>query len=290
MRLRSPAVLFVAIASAVVAAQGGAPGPERPRIYGIAHVSFLVSRLPASAEFYEGWLGLAGTQAGACRVYRAGSRQLVMLEPGLAPGQDERLGSIGLVTESPERLKAWLRGKGQEVSEAVRCGRPVLRLTDPEGHSVEFVGPPAARDAAAPAATGGPVGRRILHVGLTVRDLAAMDRLFVGVLGFSEIWRGGRNDEVTDWINMKVPDGTEYIEYMLVGTEPLTRSRLGSMHHVALVVDDMQDAYEAVLARVPRTRWTEVGSPRVGRNRRWQLNLFDPDGTRTELMELHPMR
>ena len=28
-----------------------------------------------------------------------------------------------------------------------------------------------------------------------------------------------------------------------------------------------------------------LGVPNVGRNGRWQLNLFDPDGTRIELME-----
>jgi hypothetical protein len=27
--------------------------------------------------------------------------------------------------------------------------------------------------------------------------------------------------------------------------------------------------------------------PRIGRDGKWQLNLFDPDGTRTEVMELH---
>ena len=33
-----------------------------------------------------------------------------------------------------------------------------------------------------------------------------------------------------------------------------------------------------------------VRTPQVGRNRRWQLNLFDPDGSRTELMEPYTMR
>jgi hypothetical protein len=33
-----------------------------------------------------------------------------------------------------------------------------------------------------------------------------------------------------------------------------------------------------------------VRSPQVGRNRRWQLNLFDPDGSRAELMEPFPMK
>lgn len=33
------------------------------------------------------------------------------------------------------------------------------------------------------------------------------------------------------------------------------------------------------------SRGVKDAQARIGRNRRWQLNLFDPDGTRTELME-----
>jgi hypothetical protein len=43
-----------------------------------------------------------------------------------------------------------------------------------------------------------------------------------------------------------------------------------------------------------RSRWRHsdgtLGTPRIGRNNRWQLNLFDPDGTRTELMEPFTVR
>jgi hypothetical protein len=35
---------------------------------------------------------------------------------------------------------------------------------------------------------------------------------------------------------------------------------------------------------------TSIRSPQVGRNRRWQLNLFDPDGSRAELMEPFPIK
>jgi catechol 2,3-dioxygenase-like lactoylglutathione lyase family enzyme len=285
---RGPAVLLLALAPALPAAQDATPAAAaRPRVYGISHVSLRVSDRAAADGFYTGRLGLPGGMAGGCQVYTVGSRQAVTLDIGLPAGEDERLVAVGFVTESRERLGAYLRAKGHAASDAVRCGRPVLRVPDPEGHLIEFIDPapwPAS------AAAGGSIGRRILHAGLTVRDVATMDRFYAEVLGFSEIWRGGRTDAVVDWINMKVPDGTEYIEYMLVGSEPLTRTRLGSMHHIALVVDDMQVAYEAVLARVPAGQAASVGSPRVGRNRRWQLNLFDPDGTRTELMELYPMR
>jgi catechol 2,3-dioxygenase-like lactoylglutathione lyase family enzyme len=269
-----------------------AQAPERPRISGIAHVTFRTSQPGAADDFYRSWLGLPQEKRRGCQVYGVGPRQRVQLEPGLKPGEDERLVSLGLVTESADRMRAWLQAKGIAAEDARRCDQRVVRTVDPEGHVLEFVDAPAplagGAQAASRAARSGEM--RILHAGLSVKDVAAMDKFYADLLGFSEIWRGGSTDAVVNWINMKTPDGTEYIEYMLVGSEPLTRNRLGSMHHVAIVVDDMQDAYEAVLARVPRARWKDLGSPRVGRNRRWQLNLFDPDGSRTELMERHPMR
>jgi lactoylglutathione lyase len=279
-----------ACAAAMALCIPGAPAAqpqERPRIYGISHVAFRVSDMAAAQTFYGTWLALDGVAAGKCQAYRVGARQQILLEPGLKTGEDERLASLGFITESPDALRLWLSGRSIPVEDAVRCGQRVLRVTDPEGHVIEFV---AASAPPARASRRTPPHVRILHAGLTVNDVGAMDRFYADILGFSEIWRGGRNDQTVDWINMKTPDGTEYIEYMLVGAEPLTRNRLGSMHHVALVVDDMQESYEAVLDRVPRARWKDIGSPRVGRNRRWQLNLFDPDGTRTELMERMPMR
>ena len=89
---------------------------------------------------------------------------------------------------------------------------------------------------------------------------------------------------------MKVPDGTDYLEYMLTGSEPVDRVRLGSLHHMALLVPDIQAALETVRARPGGLDPKAVRTPQVGRNRRWQLNLFDPDGSRTELMEPFTMR
>ena len=96
-------------------------------------------------------------------------------------------------------------------------------------------------------------GSRLLHAGLTVRDRAAMDRFYVDVLGFSEIWRGGRTDDVTDWINMKVPDGTEYIEYMLVGG-PVTRSGSGRSTTWRYSSPDMQTALRGRARACPAAR------------------------------------
>jgi hypothetical protein len=88
---------------------------------------------------------------------------------------------------------------------------------------------------------------------------------------------------------MKVPDGTDYLEYMLV-SGPVDRERLGTLHHVALLVPDIQAALETVRARPGGTDPIAVRTPQVGRNKRWQLNLYDPDGSRAELMEPFTMR
>jgi catechol 2,3-dioxygenase-like lactoylglutathione lyase family enzyme len=168
-----------------------------------------------------------------------------------------------------------------------------ILVSDPDGHPLAFVErpwPPPARTPGPGASKVRPaVSTRILHAGLTVRDEAAANRFYKDVLGFSEIWRGGRTDGATDWINMRVPDGTDYLEYMLVSSPPDRRQR-GVLHHMALLVPDMQAAWEAVGARVPAEDRARTGPPNVGRNGRWQLNLYDADGTRTELMEPFTVR
>src|SRR5262249_37173323 len=133
------------------------------------------------------------------------------------------------------------------------------------------------------------VSARVLHAGLIILDAAAADKFYKDVLGFSEIWRGGRAAGVLNWINMRVPNGTDYIEYMLL-TNPITRQKRGTSHHVALMVPDVQLALESVTDRTKPEARGKLASPQVGRNNRWQLNLYDPDGTRIELMEPYTMR
>ena len=73
---------------------------------------------------------------------------------------------------------------------------------------------------------------------------------------------------------MRVPDGTDYVEYML-NDKPPTRQQLGSQHHACLLVPDIQAAWEAVRARTPAAARADLQKPRIGRNNKWQLNLFD---------------
>lgn len=289
--------LGVAWASAPL---GTAMAADRPPIVGVAHIAFHVSDLAKARAFYSGLLGYEevyhlGDSARPERVcFKINDRQLVCVLPGLPPGQADRLSHVAFETTDVAALRAYLDEKGVKTGEVGTDagGDRFLRVMDPDVHAVGFVQyQPASRMGAARGTRLGPrrISSRLLHVGLTVADAAAADRFYKDVLGFSEIWRGGRNDTQTDWINMKVPDGTDYLEYMLV-TGPVDRDRLGSAHHMALLVPDIQAALETVRARPGGLDPKTVRTPQVGRNRRWQLNLFDPDGSRTELMEPFTMR
>jgi lactoylglutathione lyase len=72
---------------------------------------------------------------------------------------------------------------------------------------------------------------------------------------------------------------------MLFPAGPPDRRQLGSAHHVALLVPDIQQALETVRARTRPDDPNHRSTPQIGRNNRWQLNVFDPDGTRIEFME-----
>jgi hypothetical protein len=56
------------------------------------------------------------------------------------------------------------------------------------------------------------------------------------------------------------------------------------MHHLALGVPDIQAGYKTVT-----TRGYPAEKPKIGRDGKWQLNLYDPNGTRAELMEPKPV-
>jgi lactoylglutathione lyase len=287
-----PRALSAALAAIVVAQLGSAqPSPARPRVTGISHVAFRVTDAAAARHFYADVLGLTERAGGGSRMtFAIGSRQRVLIEPGLPADEDERLSHLAFETADVKGMAAYLGSRGIQVTQpATRCEESAVSVQDPDGHPIEFVQanwPPDKRDLAADRA----LSHRLLHAGLIVRDEEAAHRFYRDVLGFSEIWRGGRPEGVTQWVNMRVPDGTEYIEYMLASSPPTRRQR-GTQHHLCLLVPEIQSAWEEAARRVGADASSALPSPpNVGVNGKWQLNLYDPDGTRTELMEAFRVR
>jgi len=70
----------------------------------------------------------------------------------------------------------------------------------------------------------------------------------------------------------------------------MSAAGLGVLDHFALVVSNIEESVTLLTngERLSGSRSSEVGRPTIGRDAKWQFNLFDPDGIRTELMEFKP--
>ncbi len=258
---------------------------KRPPLLGIDHVAFRTSNPAAVRAFYGDVLGLGVREEATVLSVTISPRQHVFVEPGLPADADERLGHIALATSDLVALGAHLRERGVKFdghTVGTPCGSRGIRVTDPDGHTIEFVQESAIVGGRSDATSA--LSARLLHAGVTVRSEAAANAFYHDVLGMDEIWRGGADPSKASWVNMRVPDGTDYLEYMLRDA-PSTRRQLGVDHHICLLVPDIQAAWEAVRSRTAADKRAALEPPRIGRNQRWQLNLYDPDGTRVELME-----
>jgi catechol 2,3-dioxygenase-like lactoylglutathione lyase family enzyme len=129
------------------------------------------------------------------------------------------------------------------------------------------------------------VGTKLLHAGLIVRDRAAEDRFYKDILGFHLYWQGGMKDDEVSWVSMQVPDGSDWLEYMLNVAPNADAHTEGVMNHIALGVPSVAAAKDKLVAN----GWQPGEAPKVGRDGKWQLNVYDPDGTRVEFMEFTPV-
>jgi len=271
--------------------------PPRPRLTGVAHMAISVSDIGGSRAFYHDWLGFAEpydlkNTDGSLNMtfFKVNDEQYIEVSPGLQPDHD-RLNHIAIVTEDAPGLRTYLDARGVKVPAAVnkvRIGNTAFNVTDPDGHTVEFT--QYEPDGWTRRETGKFLGdarisTRILHVGILVGDALEAAKFYGDVLGLKEFWRGNAaNAAYVSWINMRLPDGGDYLEEMLYTDLPAPSQR-GTQHHICLEVADIEQARARLEANAYRAAYTRPLEIRTGINRKRQLNLFDPDGTRIELME-----
>jgi len=278
-------------------ASRAAAAVERPPIVGVAHIGLRTDDLPVARKFYHGVLGfdepftVDKPSGGLLLTYfKVNDHQYIEVFPELESATEDRLSHISFETTDAQRLRDYLASRGVKVPEALEPGLDgnlSFNVTDPDGHVVEFVeyraGSLHSRNFGKflPDAR---ISQRIIHVGVVVQDRAAADRFYGDTLGFHAMWHGGMTDTRTDWVDMRVPEGTDWLEYMLNVQNPSPRT-LGVMHHLALGVPSVEAGYKTVTGRGYKD-----GKPSIGRDGKWQFNLYDPNGTRAELMEPKPVR
>jgi len=274
--------------------------PTRPAIVGVAHIGLKTNDLAAARGFYGRDLGfeepftLDKPSGGLMLTYfKVNDHQYIEVFPELKSDTEDRLSHIAFETSNARGLRDYLAAHGVKTPAALKPGLDgnlSFIVKDPDGHNVEFVeyvpGSLHSRNFGKFLGAGR-VSERIIHVGVTVRDRAASDAFYKDLLGFHEMWHGGRTDDRTDWVDMRVPDGTDWLEYMLNVENPSPKT-LGVMHHLALGVPGVAAARDALKAR--GVDLPAQSEPKIGRDGKWQLNLYDPNLTRAELMEFKPVK
>lgn len=260
---------------------------KRPRITGIDHVAFYTTAPDGVKHLYAEILGLPSAgpiEPGETVRYMSGS-QWVGYSPAPDPNATDRMDHTAFTTANVEALRSYLTSKGLKPGdvETRSNGSKSFFVPDPEGHKIEFV--ERAKGELVPVSRNA-VSRRMIHVGFLVYNRAAEDHFYREILGFRPYWHGGMKDNVTDWVSLQVPDGTDWLEYMLNQPEHPDLKLTGVMNHISYGVSDMKQAQ----ALIESHGWKEHGEEhaQMGRDGKRQLNVFDPDHTRIELMEFKP--
>ena len=286
---KSPFKLLV-LSLLIVLSVSAQTQPVRPKIFGLTFVRIGVGNLNSASAFYNGELRLPvltspcfGQDAECFFVNPDQQVDLVKVD---AATKKNLIDAVGLLISDAKALRSYLLAHGQKPSEIITDskGRVSFQLKDPERHTIEFI--EIGKGGIALSISGvQPVSRKAIHAGFIVKDRAAMDKFYRDILGFHLYWSGGMKDGETNWVSMQVPDGTDWIEYML-NVDPNADQRLrGVMNHIALGVPSVKEA--AIQLEKSGIKLTE--QPKIGRDGKWQLNLYDPDMTRVELMEFTPV-
>lgn len=276
-------------------AQAQLPPATPPAITGIAHVTFYANDFSRSSRFYTGLLGWdqkpADNAGAGVRFYANHLQYVELLSPPQA-SQPDRLDSVAFQTSDAEVLRRYLGARGISVPDKVtieKDGSRSFLVRDPEGNKVIF--DEAGRHALPqPNSAAGRLSTHIMHAGYMVHDRAALDHFYRDTLGFHLYWEGGAKEGgPIDWVMMQVPDGTDWIEYMLYLPNPPSREQLGSANHIApgvVSVDELQHRLEKRGWMAPAGKNAQV----LGVDGKLQLDLHDPDGTRVEFMEYLPVK
>jgi catechol 2,3-dioxygenase-like lactoylglutathione lyase family enzyme len=290
--------LIPALCSSILAlAQLSAQTAARPPLTGISHIAVYTSDAAAAQHYY---VDIVGCMKGSDPVdpqgvrYYINSTQFVEVLPIVDKNTPNRLDHLGYKTADAEKLRLYLKAKGIEVPASVQKatdGSRWFNVKDPEGNTVQFVQPPAH-----PHAVNAPnlAGHHVIHVGMLVRDRAKEDTFYRDILEFKPYWHGGMQPDKTDWVSQQTPESHDWLEYMLTsgpsggGIQDVSQRQLGVLDHLSIGVVSMEKTYDALKAAnrlAPPDSKTQIG-----KDGKWQLNVYDPDGIRLEYMEFSNVR
>jgi catechol 2,3-dioxygenase-like lactoylglutathione lyase family enzyme len=273
-----------------------ASAPARPRFLGLSHVALFMHDVAQSRAFYKDFLGydepysLKDPDGGLHLTWiKINDQQTIELFTEKEAGSD-RLHQVAFIVEDADAMRRYLAAKGVKVPDKTtvgRSGNANFTFKDPDGHTIEMVqylpdGWTRKDDGQHLPATR--IAPRIRHAGFMVGDLEVSMKFYRDILGFEETWRGSSTGKQLSWVNMKIPGSDEYVEFMLYDAPPATE-RMRSMNHICLEVADVAKAEQILKGRTLPAGCRPLTPLKNGINGKRQINAFDPDGTRVEIME-----
>jgi catechol 2,3-dioxygenase-like lactoylglutathione lyase family enzyme len=273
----------------------------RPKITGISHIAVYATDGLKTADFYERIVGCEKSPDFEDHPgvrYTFTDYQYVEVMPLPPDAGTDRLDHIAFRTSDAEAMRRYLQAHGVPVPDHISVSPgdskiKWLEVKDFEGNKVQFV--QEFSYAGSRLGDSKLVGHHIIHLGMMIRNRAEADSFYRDVLGFHLYWHGGMDPAKTDWVAMQVPDGTDWLEYMLTSGASgsgvpmhISPNALGVLNHLSVGVPTMA---AAVATLKSENRVGPRGSgPQIGKDGKWQFNDFDPDGTRLEYMEFTPVQ
>jgi catechol 2,3-dioxygenase-like lactoylglutathione lyase family enzyme len=295
MKLKFALMFFVL--AGLQAQQPAQQEVPRPRILGMPHVAFRVHDIDASRHFYKDFLGYAepfdikGPDGKLIMAFiKINDHQYIELSPESKP-DEPRFVHLALQTDNAEGLRQYAKSKGMKASDKPaskgRIGNTATGLDDPEGDHIDvtqYEPDGSSMKSAGKDMPDSRISRRMTHVGIHVSKPETA-HYYIDLLGFREFWRGSADGVKTSYSNLMVPEGDEYVEFLFGPID--TVAQKGNVYHIALEVPDIDAAMAKLNANPARKDYKRPIEVKTGKNHKRQANLFDPDGSRVELMEDH---
>jgi hypothetical protein len=303
IRLVCLAALIAGISLPALAGPAGGPRATQPKsaatyqITGIADLH-LRDRSARDARFvmshllgFDPAFTLRDRQGRPVTYYKVNDYQFIEVSPGWSGESEPRYLSLGFRATNVRALRAHLAAAGFHPGSVhlLRDGNLGFAVQDPEGRRIQFV------QYLADSRTGKLRGKKLsprrvgdvlIHTGYQVQSKADEDRFYKAALDFPELWYGGMQPGMVDWFDRRTPNGPDWLEYMLRAPRHASLRQRGVMNHFSIGVVHMQAAYRTLLAR----GWKPTQKPQIGKDGKWQLNLYTSAGTRIELMGPRPVQ
>ncbi len=315
----SIALLFLAMAGVFFGQNAGAPGTDAAHpdpkgappsledlpVVGLAGITFKVADLDKARSYYQGILGFAeafdlkGHEGRVTSVwFKVNDDQFIEVIPTLKSGEVNREERVIFESNDLKRLHSLYESRGLNPGRIQKGpdGNLVFRVIGPEGNNLDFLqyGKGSEQEKIrGKFLSSERISTYLWHVGIMTRNIDTSGPFYREKLGFTNLHFGIRGN----YVEIPRADLNTETKPPLSDT-PETHvqyesEQWGAINHISLRVSDMR-AVRDLLQK--RGGFSDLRvRAHVGNNRHWLMFIFDPAGTRTEIMgadfeqDLQPM-